>query len=108
VVAGGRYGGLGRCIAGDHPGQAVEQDWWVPVWFIGMALIPAGPMAVGLIGRSPRRLVAAPATMAVWATVLGVLGMVSLIGLPLILEGALTSQLIPACADGQHGRPNQS
>ena len=46
--------------------------------------------------------------MAVWATVLGVLGMVSLIGLPLILEGALTSQLIPAGADGQHGRPNQS
>jgi hypothetical protein len=51
VVAGGRYGGLGRCIPGDHPGQGVEQDWWVPVWFIGMALIPAGPMAVGLIGR---------------------------------------------------------
>lgn len=88
--------------------QGSTQDWWLPGWFVAMALIPAAGMVIGLRGKSPRWLVVATATLASWGAILGVLGLVSLIGAPLILVGALAYQLIPALADGQQGRPDRA
>ena len=78
-----------------------------PAWFTAMALMPAAAVASALIVGSPRWLVAATTTMVVWATILGVLGLASF-GLPLILVAFLAYRILPACADGQLGRPDQT
>lgn len=85
--------------------QGDTQDWWAPGWFVAMALIPAGAMVVGLTGASPRRLVVATATLASWAAILGVLGLVTLVGAPLLLvEPSPTSSSRVWRTDGRAGR----
>lgn len=81
--------------------------WWGGGIFISMALIPALLMAAALRGRSPKGLAGATVVLAAWSTILGVLGLVSLIGLPLLLVGVLAFRTIPACADGRQGRPDR-
>ncbi|MGC1184480.1 MAG: hypothetical protein WBA31_04915 [Candidatus Dormiibacterota bacterium] len=81
--------------------------WWGGGVFISMALIPALLMAAALRGGSPKRLAGATVVLAVWSTILGVLGLVSLIGLPLLLVALLAFRTIPACADGRQGRPDR-
>jgi hypothetical protein len=75
--------------------------------FTSMALIPAILLAVALRQRSPRGLAAAVALLAAWSTILGIVGLVSLIGLPLLLVGFLAFRTFPACADGREGRPDR-
>ncbi len=86
--------------------QGSLQDWWGPGWYLALALIPAGLMAIALRGRSPRALVVATSILATWAAILGVLGLVSLIGAPLLLVGAVAYQALPTLADGEQGRPD--
>jgi hypothetical protein len=75
--------------------------------FTSMALIPAILLAVALRQRSPRGLAAAVVLLAAWSTILGVVGLVSLIGLPLLVVGFLAFRTVPACADGREGRPDR-
>jgi hypothetical protein len=82
-------------------------SWWSLGLFTSMALIPAILVAVALRRPSPRGLAAAIVLLAAWSTILGILGLVSLIGLPLLLVGFLAFRTIPACADGREGRPDR-
>jgi hypothetical protein len=71
-----------------------------------LALIPAGLMVIALQGRSPRALVVATSILATWAALLGVLGLVSLSGAPLLVVGAVAYLALPTLADGEQGRPD--
>src|SRR5487761_110566 len=86
--------------------QGSSLGWQRPAGLIAMALIPAGAVALGVIGRSPRQLVGATTLLAAWATILGLLGLLSL-GLPLIFVAALAYRVASNYADGKEGRPNR-
>lgn len=84
--------------------QGAALGWRIPAGLMAMALIPAAAVALCSMGRSPRRLVAAIMAMASWATILGVVGLLS-VGLPLIGIAFLAYRLAHRYADGQAGRP---
>ncbi|MGA7087338.1 MAG: hypothetical protein WA724_09065 [Candidatus Dormiibacterota bacterium] len=86
--------------------QGFPSGWQLQVTFLCMALAPAAALALALRGRSPRTLVVALATLGSWAAILGVLGLVTVVGLPMLLVAAFAYMLTRRYADGQEGRPS--
>jgi hypothetical protein len=86
--------------------QGFSAGWQLQVTFIFMTLVPAAALMLALRGRSPQRLVVALATLASWATILGVLGLITIVGLPLILVAAFAYSLTRKYADGEQGHPS--
>lgn len=86
--------------------QGFPSGWQLQVTFLCMALAPAAALALALRGRSPRTLVVALATLGSWAAILGVLGLVTVVGLPMLLVAAFAYILTRRYADGQEGRPS--
>ena len=80
--------------------------WQLQVTFLCMAVLPAAALLLALRGRSPETLVVALTTLGSWALILGVVGLVTIVGLPLILVAAFAYLLTRRYADGQQGRPN--
>jgi len=86
--------------------QGFPSGWQLQVTFLFMALVPAAALTVSLRGRSPRTLVVALATLGTWAAILGVLGLVTIVGLPLLLVAAFAYLLTRGYADGKQGHPD--
>jgi hypothetical protein len=86
--------------------QGFPSGWQLQVTFLFMTLVPAAALVLALRGRSPRTLVVALATLGTWAAILGVLGLVTIVGLPLLLVAAFAYLLTRRYADGEHGRPS--
>ncbi|MGB6770653.1 MAG: hypothetical protein WBF51_01420 [Candidatus Dormiibacterota bacterium] len=86
--------------------QGFPSGWQLQVTFLCMAVAPAAALALALRGRSPRTLVVALATLGSWAAILGVLGLVTVVGLPMLLVAAFAYMLTRWYADGQEGRPS--
>jgi hypothetical protein len=88
--------------------QGFPSGWQLQVTFLCMALVPAGALLLALGGRSPETLVVALTTVGSWAAILGVLGLVTIVGLPLLLVAAFAYLLTRRYADGKEGRPSGS
>jgi hypothetical protein len=86
--------------------QGFPSGWQLQVTFLCMAVVPAAALVLALRGRSPSALVVALTTLGSWAAILGVLGLVTIVGLPLILVSAFAYQLTRKYADGKQGRPS--
>jgi hypothetical protein len=86
--------------------QGFPSGWQLQVTFLCMALVPAGALLLALRGRSPETLVVALTTLGSWTAILGVLGLVTIVGLPLLLVAAFAYLLTRRYADGKQGRPS--
>jgi hypothetical protein len=86
--------------------QGFPSGWQLQVTFLCMAVVPAAALVLALRGRSPETLVVALTTLGSWAAILGVLGLVTIVGLPLILVAAFAYLLTRQYADGKQGRPS--
>jgi hypothetical protein len=86
--------------------QGFPAGWQLQVTFLCMALVPAAALVFALRGRSPETLVVALTTLGTWAAILGVLGLVTIVGLPMLLVAALAYLLTRRYADGKQGRPD--
>jgi hypothetical protein len=86
--------------------QGFPSGWQLQVTFLCMALVPAAALILALRGRSPETLVVALTALGSWTSILGVLGLVTIVGLPLILVAAFAYLLTYNYADGMQGRPD--
>jgi hypothetical protein len=85
--------------------QGFPSGWQLQVTFLCIAVVPAVALVFALRGRSPETLVVALTTLGSWAAILGVLGLVTIVGLPMILVAAFAYRLTRKFADGKQGRP---